>query len=102
MYEGWKFKGGLFALLFLTATLLPNAALAISVDVAKKCNELVAKQFPPRQAGNPAAGSSKGNGQAEREYFQKCVANNGKMDDTSAPAPSASPIPNASPAPKAK
>jgi hypothetical protein len=33
--------------------------------------------------GNPAAGSAKGTGQSERDYFRKCVANGGNMDDQS-------------------
>jgi hypothetical protein len=91
----WTFKGGVFALFVLIAALLPNGASAITAELAKKCNALVYKQFPPRQAGNPAAGSTKGNGLAERDYFKKCVDNNGKMDDAAAPAPSAAPSPSA-------
>ena len=64
----------------LAATLMPTGAAAISVEVAKKCNALLAKEFPPREAGNPAAGSTKGNGQAARDYFKKCVDNDGNMD----------------------
>ena len=60
----------------------PTSALAISAEVAKKCDILVAKQFPPRQLGNPAAGSAKGSAKDQREYFQKCVNNDGKMDDS--------------------
>jgi hypothetical protein len=66
-----------------TTILMPTDAGAISVDVAKKCNALLAKQFPPIEPGNPAAGSAKGNGQAERDYFKKCVDNGGKMDSAS-------------------
>ncbi|WP_245476837.1 hypothetical protein [Bradyrhizobium sp. Leo170] len=40
----------------------------------------MAKTFPPRQIGNPAAGSAKGTGKDQREFFNKCVANGGKMD----------------------
>ena len=58
-------------------------ANAITVEVAKKCNALLAKEFPPRQPGNPAAGSTKGNGPAERDYFKKCVDNGGNMDSLS-------------------
>jgi hypothetical protein len=64
-------------------TLLPTDAKAITVEVAKKCNALLANEFPPRQAGNPAAGSAKGNGQASRDYFKKCVDNGGNMDGSS-------------------
>ncbi len=68
------------AALLLTATLAPTSAEAVTVEVAKKCNTLMSKQFPPREPGNPAAGSAKGNAQAAREYFQKCVDNGGNMD----------------------
>jgi hypothetical protein len=102
MQMTWKVKGGLFTLLLSTVGLAPSGASAITAELAKQCNVLVGKQFPPREAGNPAAGSAKGNGQAERDYFKKCVENNGKMDDANAPAPNSGPAPNAGPAPKAK
>ena len=57
-----------------------DAAFAISVELARKCNALTAKAFPPRVVGNPAAGSAKGTGQDERAYYRKCVVNEGKMD----------------------
>ena len=60
------------------------SASAITVEVAKKCNALVAKQFPPRMAGNPAAGSAKGSPQDQRALFQKCVDNNGNVGDSDA------------------
>jgi hypothetical protein len=50
---------------------------------AKKCEALTAKAFPSREVGNPAAGSTKGTGKAEQDYYRKCVANGGKMDDHS-------------------
>jgi hypothetical protein len=87
MRSGWKFKGILFAPLILPVALLPNDASAITVEVAKKCNLLLEKQFPPRQAGNPAAGSSKGSAQDQRVFFQKCVDNGGNMDSAPAPTP---------------
>ena len=71
--------GALFIVVVLVA-LQPTHARAITVEVAKKCNLLTDKQFPPRQAGNPAAGSSKGSAKEQREFFQKCVANGGNMD----------------------
>jgi hypothetical protein len=61
----------------------PPSASAITAEVAKKCNALTAKAFPPRVVGNPAAGSAKGSGQDERAYFNKCVANGGNVDDQS-------------------
>lgn len=55
-----------------------DSAFAISVDVAKKCDALTAQAFPPREPGNPAAGSAKGTGRDVQDYFGKCVANNGR------------------------
>jgi hypothetical protein len=45
---------------------------------------LTAKAYPPRVIGNPAAGSAKGRGRIQQQYFNKCVANGGKMDDSAA------------------
>jgi hypothetical protein len=44
----------------------------------------MAKQFPPRESGNPAAGSTKGSGRDQQAFFNKCVANGGKIDDSNA------------------
>jgi hypothetical protein len=76
-----KSRAIVFASLVATLVLAPTAASAITADVAKKCNGLVAKAFPPRQPGNPAAGSAKGNAQAQRDYFRKCTDNGGNMDN---------------------
>jgi len=70
----------LLALVFFAAGPLGGSALAITAELAKKCGALTAKAFPPRVPGNPAAGSSKGSGRAERDYFNKCVANGGNMN----------------------
>jgi hypothetical protein len=66
--------------LFLGTGLLTNPAAAITVEVAKKCNLLVAKAFPPVQPGNPAAGS-KGKSPDAQAYFRKCVDNGGNIVD---------------------
>ncbi|HUN95708.1 MAG TPA: hypothetical protein VMU69_05650 [Bradyrhizobium sp.] len=71
----------MFALPLAAAGLVPTDASAISVEIAKKCNSLVAKAFPPREPGNPAAGSTKGTAQDQRDYFNKCVTNGGNVDD---------------------
>jgi hypothetical protein len=47
---------------------------AITVDVARTCDALVAQRFPPRLPGNPAAGSAKGSATDQRALFQRCVA----------------------------
>lgn len=71
----------IFALPLAVVALAPTGASAISVEVAKKCDSLVAKTFPPREPGNPAAGSAKGTAQEQRDYFNKCVTNGGNMDN---------------------
>ncbi len=71
----------IFALPLAVVGLAPTGASAISVEVAKKCDSLVAKAFPPREPGNPAAGSAKGTAQEQRDYFNKCVTNGGNMDN---------------------
>jgi hypothetical protein len=55
-----------------------NPASAITVEVARKCDALLAKTFPSREPGNPAAGSAKGSGREEQTYFKRCVANGGR------------------------
>lgn len=65
---------------------VPATASAITAEVARACDAAVAKAFPPRQIGNPAAGSAKGTAKDQRDYFQKCVSNNGKVDNAPAEA----------------
>ena len=75
------------AVLFATR-LVPAGAVAITAEVAKKCDALVAWEFPLREPGNPAAGSAKGTAQSERDFFNQCVANGGTMNgpaDNNAP-----------------
>jgi hypothetical protein len=83
--SNWKFGGALLALICIALGAASEHASAITAEVAKKCNALTARQFPPREPGNPAAGSAKGSGRARQEYFNKCVANGGKADDNAAP-----------------
>ena len=61
-----------------------HGAGAVTLEVARACDAMAAKQFPPRQIGNPAAGSSKGTVQERRAYYSKCVQNGGKVDDAPA------------------
>ena len=77
-----KLLGGVVGLVFITVVHVTNSARAESVSVARKCDALTAKAFPPRVIGNPAAGSAKGTGADERAYYKKCVANGGKMPDS--------------------
>jgi hypothetical protein len=80
MFTNVKFAGALVVLVYIVVGPMTNRASAVSVEVAKKCNALAAKAFPPRVTGNPAAGSAEGNGRAKQDYFNKCVANGGNMD----------------------
>jgi hypothetical protein len=57
---------------------IDDASAATSAEVAKKCATLTARAFPPRIAGNPAAGSAKGTGQSA--FFNNCVAKGGEVD----------------------
>lgn len=75
---------GLACLLALAA---PVTASAITAEVARTCDAAASKAFPPKQVGNPAAGSAKGSAKERRDYFSKCVANNGKVDDAPGDAP---------------
>jgi hypothetical protein len=81
MFANLKLASTLVALICIAAGSMTSSASAVTAEVAKKCAALTAKAYPPRVVGNPAAGSAKGTGQSERDYFNKCVANGGKMDD---------------------
>src|SRR5215510_8235995 len=65
-------------------------ASAVTAEVARKCAALAAKAYPPQVPGNPAAGLAKGRAQFKRDYFNKCVATGGNMDDD---APEHPPVP---------
>ena len=78
-----RFGGVLFALVCIAVAPMGGSASAVTVEVAKKCNALIAKAYPPREVGNPAAGLAKGTGRSAQEYFKKCLANGGNMDDDS-------------------
>ena len=69
------------ALACIALVSVSNSASGITAEIARKCNALTAKQFPPREPGNPAAGSVKGSGREQYTFFNKCVANGGKVDD---------------------
>ena len=69
------------ALICIAVGLTVNSAAAVTADLARKCSALMAKAYPPREPSNPAAGSAKGDGLAAQTYYQKCLANNGKVDD---------------------
>jgi hypothetical protein len=81
MFANLKFWSALVALICIAVGPVTNSASAATAKLAKKCEALTAKAYPPRVVGNPAAGSAKGTGKDERDFFNKCVANGGNMDD---------------------
>jgi hypothetical protein len=70
-----------------------SASAAPTAEVAKKCEILAEKAYPPLVLGNPAAGSAKGTGSSKRSYLIKCLANGGDMDDPAPPPSPARPNP---------
>ena len=80
-----KHRTALITLIFLLHALTAQSALAITAEVAKKCGGLTDKAYPPRVPGNPAAGHLNGTSQDVENYFNKCVANGGRVPDRQAP-----------------
>jgi hypothetical protein len=68
--------GALTVLIVGASFAMPDPASAISADLAKKCRAMEIKAHPYHQPG-----SGPGSSQAEREYFQHCIATDGKKDD---------------------
>jgi hypothetical protein len=58
-----------------------GALAAPTPELAKKCAALTRKAFPPRVVGNPAAGSFGGSGRSEQAYFNKCIKNEGIVEE---------------------
>jgi len=75
----------LVALIFLSHALMAQNALAVTAEIARKCGDLADKAYPPRVPGNPAAGHLNGTSQDVQDYFNKCVANGGRVPDRQAP-----------------
>lgn len=55
---------------------------AATTELARKCEGLTAKAYPPRVPGNPAAGA-KGTGKVGVDYFNKCMRNGARIDHQS-------------------
>jgi hypothetical protein len=81
----FKIQFGSASLPLICAAILAqtSATSAVTAEVARKCEAFTSKAFPPREVGNPAAGSSKGSGLDQQNYFKKCLANGGRVDDAS-------------------
>ena len=58
-----------------------RSAIAITAELARKCGALTDKAYPLRVPGNPAAGREHGTAKEVRDYFNKCVANGGNVDE---------------------
>jgi hypothetical protein len=80
-----KHRTALVALIILSLALTAHNALAITAEVARKCGYLADKAYPPRVPGNPAAGHLNGTSRDVQNYFNKCVANGGRVPDGQAP-----------------
>jgi hypothetical protein len=84
MFTGMRLRFSFLALICIAFGPTPDRAAAVTAEVARKCQALTARAYPPREPGNPAAGSAKGTGRSQKDYFDKCVANGGRMDDNAA------------------
>ena len=90
MFAHVKLESALVGLVCIAVGCMNGGASAVTAKVAKKCAALTTKTYPPRVPGNPAAGLAKGTPQGQRDYFNKCVANAGHMEDD---APEHPPLP---------
>src|SRR5262249_22429503 len=81
MFAHVKLGSSLVGLVCIAIGCMSGGASAVTAEVAKKCAALADKAYPPRVPGNPAAGLAEGTAQSKRDYFNKCVANGGNMDD---------------------
>jgi hypothetical protein len=68
------------ALICIAVISATSRASAVTAEAAKKCAALASKAYPPVVPGNPAAGITKGTLQDRQNYYQKCLANEGKTD----------------------
>lgn len=92
MLDNLKCGSAVAALVCIAVGSMTGGASAVTAEIAKKCETLADKAYPPRVLGNPAAGSAAGTAQSKRNYFSKCLANGGNMDDA-LPLPPARPDP---------
>jgi hypothetical protein len=81
MFTNLKIASVLVALVCVAVGCMTGSSSAVTAPLAKKCQALTAKAFPPQVPGNPAAGSAKGTGRSQRDYFNRCVASGGNMDN---------------------
>ena len=75
----WQKQFAVFIPLILTAYVsVVSPASAITAELAKKCRALAIKAHPSPIPGTKAKGAEK----AQRDYFQQCIAKDGKMERT--------------------
>ena len=82
-----KFWSVILVSVCITVAPMTNA-FAGRAEVARRCNALTAKAYPPLVPGNPAAGRAGGNGHSVRKFFNRCIANGGHMHKYSSDNPS--------------
>jgi curli biogenesis system outer membrane secretion channel CsgG len=68
--------GTLFLALAVITVCPVVPASAISVELAKKCRDMAVKAHPP-----PIRLGNKAYAQAERDFFARCVAHNGNIEN---------------------
>jgi hypothetical protein len=73
--------GTALTLICLAHILTTRNATAITLELARKCGGLVDKAYPLRVPGNPAAGREHGTAKEVRDYFNRCAANGGNMEE---------------------
>lgn len=81
MLQKLRYATALVALICIVGGMMTSGSSALTVDVARKCQTLIAKAYPPLVPGNPAAGRKNGTAQVVRAYFNKCVANGGNIEE---------------------
>ena len=76
----WAISVALVVLGQVFILLAPSPGFAIDADLAKKCREMAIKAHPP-----PVPPGGKAYAQAERDFFNECIAKNGQMQSTEPP-----------------
>jgi hypothetical protein len=69
-----------FALALFALCLFAGPATALDPVLAKICREKAIEAYPTKPAGSPT-----GHAQAQRDFYNKCIANGGKMDSEPQP-----------------
>jgi hypothetical protein len=69
VFASLKLECAFLALICIALGSTPNRATAVTVEVAKKCEALTAKAYPPREVGNPA--ECERNGARPARLFQQ-------------------------------